>query len=117
MALFAKHNDVQFGVGDVIRVKQQITEGDKVRLQNFEGKVIAIKGREENKSFTVRKIGAGQIGIERIFPFKTPTIAEVLLIRAGTTGVRRSKLYYTRDISKRESEKIFTRQKRRTNAK
>ena len=68
MALLATHKDVQFGVGDLVKVSQRIKEGEKTRLAVFEGMVIAIKNREENKSFTVRKIGANQIGVERIFP-------------------------------------------------
>ena len=113
MALFAKHNETKFGVGDTVRVLQKVKEGDKDRTQAFEGMVIGIKGRDENISFTVRKIGAQQIGIERIFPLKTPTIESVVIVKKGTKGVRRAKLYYTREKSKKEIDEIYARTTRR----
>lgn len=109
MSLKIKHKDFQFGIGDRVRVIQRIKEGDKKRLQAFEGMVIAIKGREENKTFTVRRIGAQQIGIERIFPLISPTIETVEVVKKGTRGVRSAKLYYTRDKSKKEIDKIYKR--------
>ncbi len=113
MALFAKHKDTKFGVGDTVRVLQKIKEGDKERTQAFEGMVIGIKGREENKSFTVRRIGAQQIGVERIFPLEVPTIEKVEVVRKGTKGVRRAKLYYTREKSRRNVEEIYSRTARK----
>ncbi|OGM20240.1 50S ribosomal protein L19 [Candidatus Woesebacteria bacterium RIFCSPLOWO2_01_FULL_37_19] len=113
MALFAKHKEIEFGVGDVIRVAQKIKEGDKKRLQVFEGIVIGIKGREENKSFTVRRIGAQQVGIERIFPIISPTIESIDVVRKGTKGVKQAKLYYIRNKPKREIDKIYTRNAKR----
>ncbi len=109
MALRAKHHDVEFGVGDTIQVTQNLKEGDKTRSQVFEGMVISIKGRGENKTFTVRRIGVGKIGIERIFPLSTPSIEKIKVIRSGSRGVRRAKLYYTRTKSSREIEKIYSR--------
>ena len=109
MALTAVHNDVTFGVGDRIKVFQKIKEGEKTRSQAFEGMVIGIKGREENKSFTVRRIGVQQIGIERIFPLASPTIEKIMVLKKGTSGARHAKLYYTRDKSRREIEKIYSR--------
>jgi large subunit ribosomal protein L19 len=109
MALIAVHKDITFGVGDRIKVFQKLKEGDKARLQAFEGMVIGIKGREENKSFTVRRIGAQQIGIERIFPLVSPSIEKIEVVKKGTEGVRHAKLYYTRDKSHREVEKIYSR--------
>jgi large subunit ribosomal protein L19 len=105
--------EVKFGVGDTVRIVQRIVEGEKERLQAFEGIVIKIRGRGENKSFTVRRIGAQQIGIERIFPLFMPTIEQIEVVRSGGGGVRRSKLYFIRDKSKREIEKIYSRAKKR----
>lgn len=113
MALLATHNENSFGVGDRVKVIQRIKEGEKTRLQSFEGMVIKIRGREENKSFTVRRIGEAQIGIERIFPLLAPTIEKVEVVKKGTSGVKRAKLYYTRDKSRREVEKIYSRSNRR----
>lgn len=117
MGLKVKHKETLFGVGDTIRVIQKIREGEKLRKKSFEGLVISIKGRQENKTFTIRKIGVGQIGIERIFPLNLPTIEKIEVIRAGTRGVRRAKLYYTRGVTKREIEKIYSRAVRREEAK
>ena len=117
MALTAQHKDTTFGVGDKVKVFQKIKEGDKTRSHAFEGMVIGIKGRGENKSFTVRKIGVGQIGIERIYPIFAPTIEKIEVKRKGTRGVRRAKLYYTRDKPKREIEKIYSRATSREEAK
>ena len=109
MTLIATHNSSDFGVGDKVKVHQKIKEGEKTRLQVFEGMVMGIKGRGDNISFSVRRIGAGQIGIERIFPLAAPTIEKIEVTRKGVQGVRRAKLYYTRDISKREIDKIYSR--------
>ncbi len=117
MAIKAKHKDVEFGVGDRIRVIQKVQEGEKIRKQTFEGMVIKIKGREENKSFTIRRIGIGQIGIERIFPIFTPAIEKIEVVKHGTKGIRRAKLYYIRKKSRREIEKIYSRAAKREKAK
>lgn len=113
MSLFAEHKNTKFGVGDKIRVFQKIKEKDKTRTQSFEGIVIRIKGKGENKTFTVRRIGTGLVGIERIFPLNTPTIEKIKVIKEGTKGVKRSKLYYLRNKSRREAEKIYTRTQRK----
>jgi large subunit ribosomal protein L19 len=113
MALTALHNEIPFGVGDLVRVSQRIKEGEKTRLQVFEGMIIAIKNREENKSFTVRRIGANQIGIERIFPVLSPTIEKIEVVKKGTSGARQAKLYYTREKHKREVDAIYARAARR----
>ena len=107
MALKAKHKNNQFGVGDLIRVSQRIKEGKKERLQAFEGMVIGIKGRGNQKTFTVRRIGAQQIGIEKIYPLNLPTIEKIEVVKRGTSGIRRAKLYYTRDKSKKEIDRIY----------
>jgi len=113
MALKAKHNEVEFGIGDVIRIIQKIKEGDKQRTQAFEGTLIAIKGRD-SKSITVRRIGAQQVGIERIFPLSSPTIEKIEVVRHGMEGTKHAKLYYIRNKSKREIEKIYSRQTKKT---
>lgn len=112
MAIHATKDGVKFGVGDTIRVTQKITEGSKTRLQVFEGMVIGIKGRDINKTFTLRRIGVQQIGIEKIFPLYSPLIEKIEVTREGTKGVRRAKLYYTRKKPKREIDKIYSRIKR-----
>ena len=80
--------------GDTIQVHQKIKEGDKERIQVFEGIVIAIKGTGTGKSFTVRRIASGAIGVERIWPVICPSIAKVVVKKKG--NVRRAKLYYLR---------------------
>lgn len=118
MAIKIKHKEVEFGVGDVVRVHQKvIEEGKKERVHVFEGRVIAIKNREEGKSFTVRRIGVQKIGIEMIFPIQSPLLEKVELKRKGMAGARRAKIYYTRKKSRREIEKIYTRSVRREKAK
>ncbi len=90
----AKKDLPEFRPGDTVRVAVEIKEGNKKRIQNFEGVVIAIKGTGAGKTFTVRKIGANNIGVERIFPYYTESIEGVTVVRKGK--VRRAKLYYLR---------------------
>lgn len=89
-----------FKVGDTIKVHQKIYEAGKERTQIFEGLVIAIRGRGENKMFTVRKIGAQGIGVERIWPLVSPHIAKIVVKSKG--NVRRAKLYYLREKQGKE---------------
>lgn len=117
MALSIKHKDTEFGVGDRVRVVQKVKDGDKTRSQIFEGMVIGIKGKGDNKSFTVRRIGAQQIGVERIYPIKAPSIDEVEVVRKGKRGTRKAKLYFTRGRAKKGIEEIYTRAERREEAK
>ncbi len=100
MALFATHNSSEFHIGDLVRVYQKIQEDQKIRTQVFEGMVIAVRGIGPNKSFTVRRIGAGGIGVERIFPLASPLIEKVEVRAKGR--VRRAKLYYIRTKTSRE---------------
>lgn len=83
----------EFRAGDNIRVHVRIKEGDKERIQVFQGDVIAKKGKGINGTFTVRKITSG-IGVERIFPLHSPNITKIQVMRKG--DVRKSKLYYLR---------------------
>ncbi|HEX5633107.1 MAG TPA: 50S ribosomal protein L19 [Gemmatimonadales bacterium] len=85
-----------FGPGDTIRVMVRVREGDKERLQAFEGVVISKRGGGISENFTVRKVSAG-VGVERIFPIHSPSIASVDVVRRGR--VRRAKLYYLRNLS------------------
>lgn len=108
---------VSFGVGDKVRVVQRIKEKDSERDQAFEGTVIKIKGMGDRKTFTVRRIGVQNIGIEKIFPLNLPTISSIEVVRKGLRGVRRAKLYYIRDKSRKEIEKIYSRSAKREAAK
>lgn len=89
-------NSIQFSPGDIIRVHQKISEGEKTRIQVFEGVVLKIRGREENKSFTVRKM-VGDIGVERIWPVSSPNIEKVEVKEHPKKRIRRAKLYYLRN--------------------
>jgi len=102
-----------FAVGDTIAISQRIREGDKERLQVFEGDVIAMRNNGISSTFTIRKMGANAVAVEKIFPFYTPLIKSIKLIRKGK--VRRAKLYYIRErIGKaaRVKEKVVTKQQR-----
>ncbi|MDO8487965.1 MAG: 50S ribosomal protein L19 [bacterium] len=91
-------------VGDIIRVHLRVVEGEKERIQVFEGLIISIKGRAENKMFTLRKIAVGGIGVERILAVNSPWISKVEVKKTGQ--VRRSKLYYVRYKSVRQVSQI-----------
>lgn len=93
-----------FRVGDTIDVGFKIKEGERERVQHFTGVVIAMKGKEESRTFTVRKIGANQIGVERIFPLYSPLIDSVDIVKKGK--VRRAKLYYLRGRSGKRALKV-----------
>ena len=84
----------KFEIGDTVRVGVNIREGDKERVQMFEGTVIARKGSGIAETFTVRRVSYG-VGVERVFPVHSPNVVDVKIIRNGR--VRRSKLYYLRD--------------------
>jgi large subunit ribosomal protein L19 len=86
----------EFRPGDTVRVQVRVREGDKERLQAFEGVVIRRKGGGVNETFTVRKVSNG-VGVERIFPVQSPVIASIDVVREGR--VRRAKLYYLRNLS------------------
>ena len=88
-------NYPEFSIGDKIAVSQWITEGNKKRIQIFEGHVIAKKNNGASTTFTVRKIGANSVAVERIYPYYSPLIDSIKLITKGK--VRRAKLYYLRD--------------------
>jgi len=86
----------QFRAGDTLRLGVEIKEGAKTRVQNFEGVVIAHKGEGVSTTFTIRKIGANGIGVERIFPLYSESLKSIELLRRG--DVRRAKLNYLRGL-------------------
>ena len=99
-----------FGPGDTVRVMVRVVEGDKSRLQAYEGVCIGRHGKGLNQSFTVRKISYGE-GVERVFPIASPAVDSVKLVRRG--AVRRAKLYYLRE-RRGKSARITERSERQT---
>ncbi len=89
-----------FAPGDTVVVQVKVTEGDKSRLQAFEGVVIAVKNRGLHSAFTVRKISSG-VGVERVFQTHSPIVDSIEVKRRG--DVRQSKLYYLRELSGRKA--------------
>ncbi|SMO36590.1 50S ribosomal protein L19 [Fodinibius sediminis] len=85
----------EFKTGDTVNVHYRVREGEKERIQKFEGLVISRHGSGANQTFMVRKISAGNIGVERIFPLFSPFIAKIELKKQG--DIKRSKLYYLRE--------------------
>ncbi len=92
-----------FRPGDTISVHVKVVEGDKERIQQFQGIVIGIRGSGISRTFRVRKISNG-VGVERIFPIHSPSIAKIEKIREGK--VRRAKLYYLRNLTGKSATKI-----------
>lgn len=85
-----------FSSGDTVRVHQRVIEGEKERIQVFEGVVIQRRGSGLSETFTVRKISSGSVGVERIYPLHSPRIARIEILRRGK--VRRSRINYLRDL-------------------
>ena len=92
---FLRSEVPEFRAGDTVKVHVKVAEGDKERIQIFQGVVIARRGSGTRETFTVRKISGG-MGVERIFPLHTPTIDIIEVVRRGR--VRRAKLYYLRKL-------------------
>jgi large subunit ribosomal protein L19 len=106
-------NFPKFRVGDTIEVSQYIKEGEKERIQKFEGDVIVIHNNGVASTFTVRRIAANGIGVERIFPYFAPFIEGIKLISNGV--VRRARLFYLRDrigSAARVEKKVVTKKAR-----
>jgi large subunit ribosomal protein L19 len=95
-AQLEKKNVPEFRAGDTVRVAVRIKEGNKERVQNYEGVCIAIRGEGTGKTFIVRKMGANNIGVERIFPLYSDSIESIEVLRRGR--VRRAKLFYLRGL-------------------
>ena len=85
-----------FGAGDTVRVQVRVREGEKERLQAFEGVCIARRGGGIGETFTLRKVSSG-VGVERIFPLHSPSLSDIDVVRRGR--VRRAKLYYLRKLA------------------
>ncbi len=100
-----KFNEVNLHIGDTIRVHSQIVEGGKTRVQVFEGILIRIQGRDVNRTFTVRKIGAAAIGVERTWPLDGRSIVKIE-VKKKASGIRRSKLYYLRDLTGKSATRV-----------
>ncbi len=99
MANTFQWKDKIFNIGDIVKVDYIIKEKGKERTQPFQGRIIAIKGRgPEEKTFTIRKIGADNIGVERIIPVQSPWISNMNLLSKPKKKVKRSKLYYLREM-------------------
>ena len=111
-------NFPDFNVGDAIAVSLRVKEGGKERIQVFEGDVIAMRKNGASSTFTVRKIGANSVPVERVLPYYSPLIESIRFIRSGK--VRRAKLYYIRErIGKaaRVAEKVLTKEQKELRAK
>lgn len=104
MAIKATHKNQEFFVGDEIIINCQVKEDKKTRIQKIAGRVIAIKGRKEGKTFTLRQIGADGIGFERIWPLNSPVIKKIIIRAKGR--VRRAKLYYLRQRTGKKAAKL-----------
>lgn len=101
----AKHNEVDIHIGDTLRVHSKVVEGEKTRVQVFEGVLIRLKGRGENKTFTVRRIGPGGIGVERTWPLNSNSIVKID-VKKKAMRVRRSKLYYLRELTGKSAVRV-----------
>ena len=104
-----KKDVTAFNVGDTVRISVKVVEGDKERIQPFEGVVIARRGSGTRETFMVRKVSFG-VGVERIFPIYSPSINKIEVMKRGK--VRRAKLYYLRDkkgkaAKIKEKERVF----------
>jgi len=108
----------EFAVGDAVAVSLKVKEGGKERIQVFEGDVIAMHKNGASSTFTVRKIGANAVAVEKVFPYYSPLIASIKFVRSGK--IRRAKLYYIRErIGKaaRVPERVLTREQKELRAK
>jgi len=90
----------EFDAGDTVNVHLRVVEGEKERIQQFEGVCLARRGSGPNETFTVRKVSEG-VGVERIFPLHSPRVAKIEVVRRGV--VNRSKLFYLRGLSGKEA--------------
>jgi|APSaa5957512622_1039677.scaffolds.fasta_scaffold00253_3 large subunit ribosomal protein L19 len=91
-----------FRAGDTLKLGVEIKEGAKTRVQNFEGVVIALKGEGVSNTFTIRKIGANGVGVERIFPLYSDSLKSIEVLRCGK--VRRAKLHYLRTLTGKKAK-------------
>lgn len=101
----ANYKDILLHVGDTLRVSYNIVEGGKTRVQTFEGILISLRGRGENKTFTVRRIGDRGVGVERIWPLDARSIVDIQVVRKPRK-VRRAKLFYLRDLTGKAASRV-----------
>ena len=101
----AKFSETEIHIGDTIRVHSKVVEGAKTRVQVFEGILIRIQGRDVNCTFTVRKIGAGGIGVERTWPLDARTLVKID-VKKKAANVRRSKLFYLRNLEGKSAVRV-----------
>lgn len=101
----AKVGESDIHVGDSVRVHSQVKEGERIRVQVFEGILISLRGRGVNKTFTVRKIGTGGIGVERTWLLDSKSIVKIE-VRKKAGKVSRSKLYYLRDLTGKSAVRV-----------
>lgn len=108
----AKIGEQSIHIGDTLRVHSKVVEGTKARVQMFEGILIRLRGRSENRqglfssqTFTVRKIGAGGMGVERTWPIDSTSLVKIE-VKKKASKVRRSKLYYLRDLVGKEAVRV-----------
>jgi large subunit ribosomal protein L19 len=106
----AKRPVPDFAPGDTVKVNVRVVEGERVRLQAYEGVCISRSGEGYNESFTVRKISYGE-GVERVFPMYSPLVESIELVRRGR--VRRAKLYYLRELRGKAARIVEKQDKRR----
>lgn len=101
----ASLNNTDLHIGDTLRVHSNVVEGNKTRIQVFEGILIALNGRGENQMMTVRHIGTGGIGVERKWPLNGKSIVKVE-VKKNAKHVRRSKLYYLRGLTGKKATRV-----------
>lgn len=100
-----KIGETNLHIGDTLKVSIQIVEGGKSRVQTFEGIIIRIRGRGESRTFTVRRVGAAGVGVERTWPADAKNLVKVE-VKKKASGIRRSKLYYLRDLTGKEAVRV-----------
>ncbi len=99
------YKDTELNIGETIRVSYNIVEGTRTRVQTFEGILISIRGRGENKTFTVRRIGDRGVGVERIWPLDATSIVNIEVVRKPRR-VRRAKLFYLRELTGKAASRV-----------
>lgn len=103
--LSAKLNDQKISIGDTVRVHTRVVEGTRTRIQIFEGIIISLRGRGENKTLKVRRVGAGGVGIERTWPLDARSLVKIE-VKKSADNVRRSKLYYLRNLTGKSAVRV-----------
>lgn len=103
--LSSGQKDIEFHIGDTIRVHTTVVEGTKTRIQIFEGILIALRGRGVNQMMTVRRVSPGGVGVERMWPLDSNALVKIE-IKKKAGHVRRSKLYYLRDLTGKKAVRV-----------